>query len=153
MGAGWGRWGGEQALRRWPRTVARAQVEGGGCRQQRAPMWPMSSILMPVCSSFFPPVTSMSTWLAAQGLTVSGSTATLRQGGRRSHRAAHVVRRAEQVLLDVLLIHLGGDRLPCVGVRKRHLELCGGSRKEGGERHQASERTTLTALGPSARQL
>ena len=44
-------------------------------------MWPMSSILMPVCSIFFPPVTSMSTWLAAQGLTVSGSTAALRQGG------------------------------------------------------------------------
>ena len=116
-------------------------------------MWPMSSILMPVCSIFFPPVTSMSTWRAAHGLTVSGSTAALRQGGCQSHRAAHVVRRTEQVLLDVLLIHLGGDRLPCVGVRKRHLELCGGSRKEGGERHQASERTTLTALGPSARQL
>jgi hypothetical protein len=35
-------------------------------------MWPMSSILMPVCSIFFPPVTSMSTWLAAQGLRVNG---------------------------------------------------------------------------------
>ena len=44
-------------------------------------MWPMSSILMPVCSIFFPPVTSMSTWRAAHGLTVSGSTAALRQGG------------------------------------------------------------------------
>ena len=82
MGEGWGGGGGEQARRRWPRTVARAKVDGGGSgRQQGAPMWPMSSILMPVCSIFFPPVTSMSTWRAAHGLTVSGSTAALRQGG------------------------------------------------------------------------
>ena len=33
-------------------------------------MWPISSILMPMCSIFFPPMTSMSTWLAAEGLTV-----------------------------------------------------------------------------------
>ena len=72
---------------------------------------------------------------------------------RQSHRATHVVRRTEQVLLDVLLIHLGGDCLPRVGICKRHLELCRRASKKGAERHQAQRDSHAKELGPSARQL